>query len=470
MPRPRASIAAKLPVATGLNSKQLALLDREAKERALFSACTTEQRYVASMQDVLEELVAGEIGLAEARKRLTGMLEDFGYTPEHGFPDAEAVKAASPGTIEDLSSFGRLNLVMDTNEGMAASVSRLAEETDETLDLFPAWRLIRFMEPNGEPRDWALRWAVAGERVDWEGACQDDMVARKDSPIWQALGDGAGGFTDTLGNPYPPFAFNSGMGWEDVDRDEAYALGLELDKPVRIERPSLAVSEDEKARAREHYGDTFVNLLIGKYGMANEGGRCDRDGTFLDDSGVCHSDKHYCHAEDESYAGYRKMARERPDAFRAASEQLAAFKDRKTGKPKYADIEDLFAQAKAVPPERIERLKYGFNDVCPLHEAVAFLTAKPKVTDVTGATVSFDRWLVSHYLFGDRRRGNEPKLANLRELPRAVLAVRTRQPFPKPNRRGVAQFQYSLSHPKTNAYVYCDSGVVSGWHVVHFKQ
>lgn len=270
MPRPRANIAGKHPVATGLTSQQLALLDREAKERALFSARTTEQRYVAAMQDVLEDLVAGDIDLAGARKRLKGILDDFGYTPEHGFPDAEAVEAAKPGTIEDLSSFGRLNLVMDTNEGMAASVSRLAEETDETLDLFPAWRLVRFMEPNGEPRDWALRWAVAGEEVNWEGACREEMVARKDSPIWQALGDGAGGFTDTLGNPYPPFAFNSGMGWEDVDRDEAEALGLELDEPVRIERPSLGVSEEEVDLAREHYGDTFANLLLGEYGMANE--------------------------------------------------------------------------------------------------------------------------------------------------------------------------------------------------------
>ena len=470
MPRPRANIAGKHPVATGLTSQQLALLDREAKERALFSARTTEQRYVAAMQDVLEDLVAGDIDLAGARKRLKGILDDFGYTPEHGFPDAEAVEAAKPGTIEDLSSFGRLNLVMDTNEGMAASVSRLAEETDETLDLFPAWRLVRFMEPNGEPRDWALRWAVAGEEVNWEGACREEMVARKDSPIWQALGDGAGGFTDTLGNPYPPFAFNSGMGWEDVDRDEAEALGLELDEPVRIERPSLGVSEAEVDLAREHYGDTFANLLLGEYGMANEEKRCRKDGTFLDEHGVCHSTRHEGHADDESYAGYRKMAQERPEAFRAASEQLAAFKDRKTGKPKYSNIEDLFAQAKAVPPERIERLKEGFNDVCPLHEAVAFLTAKPKVTDVTGATISFDRWLVSHYLLGDRRRDNEPKLGNLRELPRAVLAIRTRQPFPKPNKRGVAQFQYSLAHPETNAYVYCDSGVVSGWHVVHFKR
>jgi hypothetical protein len=53
------------------------------------------------------------------------------------------------------------------------------------------------------------------------------MVARKDSGVWQALGDGAGGYdSDALHNPYPPFAFNSGMDVQDVDRQDAVELGL----------------------------------------------------------------------------------------------------------------------------------------------------------------------------------------------------------------------------------------------------
>ena len=52
------------------------------------------------------------------------------------------------------------------------------------------------------------------------------LVALKNSPIWQALGDGVGGYNDTLGNPYPPFAFDSGMAWVGVDRSECIKLGL----------------------------------------------------------------------------------------------------------------------------------------------------------------------------------------------------------------------------------------------------
>ncbi len=175
---------------------------------------------------------------------------------------------------------------------MAASAARLAEETDDTLDLFPAWRLTRFMWPNGKPRDWAVRWAAAGNAVGWQGACREEMVARKDSPIWQSLGDGAGGFTDTLGNPYPPFAFNSGMGWEDVDRDEAEALGLELDAPVRLAPPSLAVGEDEADRARERFGDVFTDAMREAIAAYNEAGRCPNDGAFLPADGACRSPRH----------------------------------------------------------------------------------------------------------------------------------------------------------------------------------
>ena len=54
----------------------------------------------------------------------------------------------------------------------------------------------------------------------------DRMVALKASPIWDSLGNGAGGYDDTLGNPYPPFAFNSGMWTDDVSRTDAEELGL----------------------------------------------------------------------------------------------------------------------------------------------------------------------------------------------------------------------------------------------------
>lgn len=52
------------------------------------------------------------------------------------------------------------------------------------------------------------------------------MVALKNSGVWEALGDGAGGYEDTLGNSFPPFAFNSGMDCDEVSYQECVELGL----------------------------------------------------------------------------------------------------------------------------------------------------------------------------------------------------------------------------------------------------
>jgi hypothetical protein len=70
-------------------------------------------------------------------------------------------------------------------------------------------------------RDWPERWETAGgELVDG-----DRMVAAKDDDLWNRLGD-PDLFDDGLGNPYPPFAFSSGMDVADVTREEAERLGV----------------------------------------------------------------------------------------------------------------------------------------------------------------------------------------------------------------------------------------------------
>jgi hypothetical protein len=89
----------------------------------------------------------------------------------------------------------------------------------EVLDQWPAQELVRVVD-SAEPRDWAARWAAAGGQF-FGGR----MVALKADPIWTAI--------SRFKTPYPPFDFNSGMEVEDIDRDEAEALGLlERDAPA----------------------------------------------------------------------------------------------------------------------------------------------------------------------------------------------------------------------------------------------
>ena len=56
-----------------------------------------------------------------------------------------------------------------------------------------------------------------------------------------ALGEGVGGYDDSLGNAYPPFAFNSGMWTFDVGYDEAVDLGV-LEEGAAV--PDMAEVED----------------------------------------------------------------------------------------------------------------------------------------------------------------------------------------------------------------------------------
>jgi hypothetical protein len=51
------------------------------------------------------------------------------------------------------------------------------------------------------------------------------MIALKRAEIWDVIGDPAF-FPDALGVDHPPFAFSSGMGWQQIDEEECLALGV----------------------------------------------------------------------------------------------------------------------------------------------------------------------------------------------------------------------------------------------------
>ena len=224
---------------------------REILQRSIFSARMESARYLAKVRDVCAQIAAGEINQADARLKLVTLLEQMGHSPQNG------------GGITNPASIRRLNLIIDTQRQMAASVAVLSEQTEATVAMWPAWELTR-LETRAVPRpDWDRRWAAAGLACNFEGALKDRFIALKSSPIWQELGNGAGGYRDTLGNPYPPFAFSSGMDWIEVDRDECIALGL-IKEGEDIAAPSLASltpGERDIAEAVERYG--FPQLMEG---------------------------------------------------------------------------------------------------------------------------------------------------------------------------------------------------------------
>ena len=237
---------------TSLGSEEIReQIAREILQRSIFSARMESARYLAKVRDVCSQIAAGEINQADARLKLVTLLEQMGHSPQDG------------GGITNPASIRRLNLVIDTQRQMAASVAILSEQTEASVAMWPAWELTR-LETRAVPRpDWDRRWAAAGLACNFEGALKDRLIALKTSPIWQHLGNGAGGYRDTLGNPYPPFAFSSGMDWVEVDRDKCIALGL-IKEDEDIASPSVASLSPGKrdiAEAVERYG--FPQLMEG---------------------------------------------------------------------------------------------------------------------------------------------------------------------------------------------------------------
>jgi hypothetical protein len=216
---------------TSLDSNGIRQLDAWLRSQSFFSAQTTNQyllqRYKDLVGNILEpQLLPGGGGRetynqAYAREEITSFLESIGYVP----PQDKA------GTIEDLSSDARINLVLETNEQMAQGAGWWLQGQDEAiLDAFPAQELFR-AEDRKQKREWLERFRLAGQQTGdpigtgWTITPEFRMIALKNHEIWKLLGSSKL-FPDGLDQPWPPFAFNSGMDVRDVDRQTAQDLGL----------------------------------------------------------------------------------------------------------------------------------------------------------------------------------------------------------------------------------------------------
>lgn len=238
------SLLARDLLPTNMSSAELRGLGKSILDRSLFSARNHYTEILDQLKNELQTLLnpvtavrpdgtpyTSGTDVASVRLRLRRSLEGLGYQAPEG----------KKGTIEDLASEPRLNLVIKTNQQIAQGYGYARQgQNADVLDEWPGQELVRLEERVVPRDDWDERWRAACQQAGDTlalGIYRDTgrMVARKDSGVWQALGDGAGGFDDTLGSPYEPFAFGSGMGTVDIDRAESVELGL--------------IGEDEQVKA-----------------------------------------------------------------------------------------------------------------------------------------------------------------------------------------------------------------------------
>jgi hypothetical protein len=108
---------------------------------------------------------------------------------------------------------------------------RLQNSDPVRVDEFPALEFLKVYDREPPEKTWKARWQTACAAANDEEASTvfaktRRMVALKSSFVWRQLGDGAGGYDDTLGNPFPPFTFDSGFDVDEISRKEVQELGL----------------------------------------------------------------------------------------------------------------------------------------------------------------------------------------------------------------------------------------------------
>lgn len=246
--------AVKTLLPTSGRTADLSRLESDIKRRALFSATVQSVAHLQKLDDVINGILTGQLDHASARLALKDLLAEQGYVPD---PE-------DAGGLKDLSSDRRINLQLETNVDTARGYGwREQGMQADVLDEWPAQELYRAFGPSdaSKQRDWAARWAEVGGQF-FGGR----MIALKTDPVWERLGD-PGKFPDGLGNPYPPFAFNSGMDVRDIDRAEAEDLGL-IDASTELFPQPLDLNADLAASPDVRAGwlkDALTETGLGQF-------------------------------------------------------------------------------------------------------------------------------------------------------------------------------------------------------------
>ncbi len=215
-----------------LSSDELQGISSNIRQQAVFSAKVVKTEVLGRIRRLALDVVTGKKKPEDARLALEKYVKGTGYKAPEG----------KEGTIEDLASEARTDLIIRTNVGMARGYGKRVA-AQENLGRRPFWEMYR-QSPRKEPRDWISRWRSAGGRVRGRR-----FVAPINDGIWTAI--------SRFELPYPPFDFNSGMGVRSLTTTEGAAVGLKRPKQERqapsefvpVRRAALLVDQPDLRKA-----------------------------------------------------------------------------------------------------------------------------------------------------------------------------------------------------------------------------
>ena len=178
-------ILQKALVASNLDSREWNSVQAGLRNRAFLSSGVAQANILSLLRRRSANHAAGLTDISMLRMNIRSFLQHEHYQPRPG----------EANTIKDLTSKARLDVILKTNVATARGFVRYANGMSPgAYAAFPAMKLLRIRQRK-QGRAWDARWKAAGDSVGWEGATPDfgTRTALKDSPIWQALGEGAGG-------------------------------------------------------------------------------------------------------------------------------------------------------------------------------------------------------------------------------------------------------------------------------------
>src|SRR6266566_11251 len=130
------AILAKQVVPGEFTSADWRAVEAGIKRQAFFSAGNFYQDALEGLKGAVMELIApstepgAALDMGQARIQMKALFERLGYDPD----EEEGM---------DLSSDGRINLVLQTNRDMAEGAAHFLQGNDPSVvDAFPAWELI----------------------------------------------------------------------------------------------------------------------------------------------------------------------------------------------------------------------------------------------------------------------------------------------------------------------------------------